>query len=255
MPDLPAHLRGLHGEVLVHDSADAMAEAAAALLSGAAADACALRGRFDIALSGGTTPIALFERLTRAPHLDAIDWPVWAVYFSDERAVPLDHADSNYRLVHEHLLTRAPIDPERVRPMPADRSDLGLAADEYAVTLHGDLPAGPTGPTGAPRLDCIVLGLGTNGHTASLFPATPALEVVDHWVTPGRADYAPFDRLTLTYPTINAAALVVFLVSGASKAPALRATADGTTPAAGVQPLDGRLIWLLDSAAAGIQGG
>ena len=251
MSDLPEHLRGLQGDVLVHEDADAMAGATAALLADAAADACATRGRFDIALSGGTTPIALFDRLTRAPYRSDIDWPTWAVYFSDERAVPLDDADSNYRLVHEHLLTHVPIDPGRVRPMPADRSDLDTAADEYAVTLHGDLPPGPAGPTGAPRLDCVVLGLGTNGHTASLFPGTPALNVIDRWVTRGRGDYAPFDRLTLTYPTINAATLVVFLVSGASKAEALRATAAGTTPAAGVRPSDGRVLWLLDSAAAG----
>ena len=251
MSDPPEQLRGLHGEVVVHADADAMADAAAALLSRAAADACAERGRFDIALSGGTTPIALFDRLSRAPYRDDIDWPVWVVYFSDERAVALDDAASNYHLVHEHLLTRVPIDAERVRPMPADHSDLDTAADEYAVTLHGDLPPGPAGPTGAPRLDCIVLGLGSNGHTASLFPGTPALDVVDRWVTRGRADYAPFDRLTLTYPTINAAELVVFLVSGASKAGALRETAAGTTPAARVQPSDGRLVWMLDSAASG----
>lgn len=251
MSDPPEQLRGLHGEVMVHDDADTMADAAAALLSRAAADACGQRGRFDIALSGGTTPIGLFDRLSRAPYRNDIDWPVWAVYFSDERAVRLDDPESNYHLVHEHLLTRVPIDPERVRPMPADHQDLDSAADEYAVMLHGDLPPGPDGPTGAPRLDCIVLGLGSNGHTASLFPGTPALDVSDRWVTRGRADYAPFDRLTLTYPTINAASLVVFLVAGASKAGALRATASGTTPAAGVRPPDGRLLWLLDSAAAG----
>lgn len=250
MSDAPAHLRGLHGEVLVHDNPDAMAAAAAALVSRAAAYSCAQRGRFDIALSGGSTPVPLFDCLTRAPYRDDNEWPVWAVYFSDERAVPPDDPDSNYRLVHDHLLTRVPIDPERVRRMPADHRDLDVAADEYAVTLHGDLPPGPAGPAGAPRLDCIVLGLGSNGHTASLFPGTAALGVVDRWVTRGRADYAPFDRLTLTYPTINAASLVVFLVSGAAKAGALRETSAGTTPAAGVQPADGRLVWLLDAAAA-----
>ncbi|MBV8526791.1 MAG: 6-phosphogluconolactonase [Candidatus Dormibacteraeota bacterium] len=251
MPDVPEHLRALHGDVVVHDDADAIAAACAELLAGASADACASRGRFDVALSGGSTPVATFDRLAGAPYRDSIEWPVWAVYFSDERAVPADHAESNYRLVREHLLTRVPIDPDRVRRMPADAADLDVAADEYAVTLHGDLPPGPAGPAGAPRLDCIVLGLGTNGHTASLFPGTPALNVVDRWVTRGRADHAPFDRLTLTYPTINAAALVVFLVSGAGKSAALRATAAGATPAADVMPADGRLLWLLDSAAAG----
>lgn len=252
MPDAPPHLRGLRGEVTVLEDIEAMSAAAAAMISAASDAACAARGRFDIALSGGTTPVSLFQRLTQAPYRDGIEWPVWAVYFSDERAVALDDAASNYNLVREHLLTGVPIDPERVRPMPADHPDLDVAADEYAVTLHGDLPVGPGGVTGAPRLDCIVLGLGANGHTASLFPGTPALTVLDRWVTRGRADYAPFDRLTLTYPTINSAALVVFLVAGAGKAAALRATATGATPAAGVVPADGRLVWLLDSAAAGV---
>ena len=251
MRDVPEHLNALHGEVVVHEGPAALTAACAEVVARASADACAARGRFDIALSGGSTPIPLFDRLTEPPYRDGIEWPAWALYFSDERAVPPDDADSNYRLVREHLLTRVPIDPGRVRRMPADHPDLDSAADEYAVTLHGDLPPGPAGPAGAPRLDCIVLGLGTNGHTASLFPGTPALDVVDRWVTRGRADYAPFDRLTLTYPTINAATLVIFLVSGAGKSAALRATAAGATPAADVMPADGRLVWLLDSAAAG----
>ena len=251
MPEAPSSLSGLCGDVVVVRDAGALADAAATLIAGAAAAACAARGRFDIALSGGTTPIPLLDRLTRAPYRDGIDWPVWAVYFSDERAVPPEDADSNYRLVHDHLLTKVAIDPERVRRMPADHRDLDIAADEYAVTLHGDLPPGPAGPIGAPRLDCIVLGLGANGHTASLFPGTAAVEVVDRWVTRGRADYAPFDRLTLTYPTINAANLIVFLVAGANKAGALRETASGTTPAAGVLPADGRIVWVIDTAAAG----
>lgn len=249
MPDAPPHLRGLHGDVAVHADAGALAAAAAALLSGASADTCAQTGRFAIALSGGATPVAMFERLARAPYLDGIDWPVWAIYFSDERAVPPDDPASNYHLVHKHLLSQVPTDPERVHRMPADARDLDLAADEYAVRLHGDLDAGPHG---APRLDCVVLGLGENGHTASLFPGTPALRVNNRWVTRGTADYAPVDRLTLTYPTINAAALVVFLVSGAGKQAALRATSQATTPAARIQPVDGRLVWLLDAAAAGV---
>ena len=241
-------MTGLHGEVSVHPSAEALAEAAAALLERASAAACAELERFSIALSGGSTPRTLHHRLTEPPYRDAIDWDTWSVYFGDERAVPPDDPASNYAMARETLLTKVPIDPARVHRMPADHPDLDLAADEYAVVLHGDLP---DGPEGAPRLDCILLGLGENGHTASLFPGTPALLVRDRWVTRGRADYAPYDRLTLTYPTINAAALVVFLVAGASKHEALRRTAAGETPAAGVRPTDGRLVWLLDSAAAG----
>lgn len=238
---------GLHGDVQVHADADALADAAAALLRRTSDNTCALAGRFAVALSGGSTPVKTFERLAAAPYADSIDWPVWAVYFSDERAVAPDDPASNYRLVRDTLMARVPIDPERVHRMPADRHDLDLAADEYAVTLHGDLPEGPDH---APRLDCVVLGLGENGHTASLFPGTPALSVTDRWVTRGLADYTPADRLTLTYATINAAALIVFLVSGAGKAAALRETAEGRTPAARVRPVNGRLVWLLDAAAA-----
>jgi 6-phosphogluconolactonase len=248
MADLPAHLRGLRGDVTVHQDAGQLADAAAAMLSRESADVCAAAGRFAVALAGGHTPAALFERLTVAPYREQIDWPVWAVYFGDERAVAPDDPASNFRMAKEKLLDHVPIDPQRVHRMPGDAPRLDVAADEYAVTLHGDLPEGPHH---APRLDCILLGLGENGHTASLFPGTPALTVTDRWVTRGLADYKPYERLTLTYPTINAAALVVFLVAGESKAAALRETAAGTTPAAGVNPVDGRLVWLIDAAAAG----
>lgn len=248
MSEAVASLSGLRGEIVVRPDAESVADAAAELLRRESDVACAANGRFAVALSGGSTPVPLFDRLGREPYMSGIDWRVWSVYFSDERAVPPDDAGSNYHLVHENLMTRVAIDPERVRRMPAERTDLELAADEYAVTLHGDLE---DGPGGAPRLDCIVLGLGENGHTASLFPGTPALSVSDRWVTRGLADYAPNERLTLTYPTINAASLVVFLVTGAGKVDALRATAGGATPAARVQPVDGRLVWMVDAAAAG----
>ena len=248
MSELVAGLSGLRGHIVVRPDPDAVAGAAAALLRRESEVACAKNGRFAIALSGGSTPVRLFERLGQEPFLSGIDWPAWSVYFSDERAVSPDDAASNYRLVRESLLTRVAINPERVRRMPAELADLDLAADEYAVTLHGDLE---DGPGGAPRLDCVVLGLGENGHTASLFPGTPALSVSNRWVTRGLADYAPNERLTLTYPTINAASLVMFLVTGAGKAAALRATAAGTTPAARVHPADGQLVWIVDEAAAG----
>jgi len=248
MPDLSAQLHGLHGDVEVHKDDAAVAEAAAKLLTRQSAEVCATSGRFAVALSGGHTPATLFALLSGDMYRTRFDWPLWAVYFADERAVPPDDPASNYRFARETLLDHVPVDPHRVHRMPADGPDLDAAADEYAVTLHGDLAEGPGH---APRLDCILLGLGENGHTASLFPGTPALTVTDRWVTRARADYAPFDRLTLTYPMINAAALVVFLVSGASKVEALRETAAGRTPAAAVQPENGRLLWLIDAAAAG----
>ena len=132
--------------------------------------------------------------------------------------------------------------------MEAERADLDAAAAEYSALLASSLPAGAGG---APRLDCVLLGLGENGHTASLFPGTKALEVRDAWATRGLADYAPYDRMTLTFPTLNAAAGILFMATGENKREALRATAHGDVPASRVQPIDGSLLWLLDSAAAG----
>jgi 6-phosphogluconolactonase len=131
--------------------------------------------------------------------------------------------------------------------MEAERPDLDAAAAEYSQLLAATLPPGPGG---APRLDVILLGLGENGHTASLFPGEPAIDVVDVWATRGRADYEPYDRITLTLPTINAAAAVAFMVTGASKREAFADVAAGTAPAALVAPRDGELHWFLDDAAA-----
>jgi 6-phosphogluconolactonase len=168
------------------------------------------------------------------------------VYFADERACPPDDPASNYSFAETTLLTHVPIDPSRVHRMQAERSDLDAAAAEYSDLLATSLPA----DTGVPRLDLVLLGLGENGHTASLFPGTPALDVTDRWATRGLADYAPFDRITLTYPIINAAVAVGFMVTGAAKHEALAATARGEVPASHIRPTDGMLAWFLDAAAA-----
>lgn len=203
--------------------------------------------RFSIALSGGSTPRVLFDDL--AGHADdrRLDWTAWEVYYADERACPPTDERSNHHLALTHLLSRVPIDPGRVHRMEADRDDLGAAAAEYSQLLAATLRAGPGG---APRLDVILLGLGENGHTASLFPGDPVLDVVDRWAARSRADYEPYDRVTLTYPTINAAAAVAFMVTGAGKRQAFADVAAGTAPAARVTPRDGELHWFLDRAAA-----
>lgn len=207
--------------------------------------------RVAVALSGGTTPRMLYTLLAHPPWRERFDWEAWEVFFGDERAVPPDSPQSNYRLAVETLLSRVPISRHRVHRMPADDPDLGAAAEAYAALLGHRLPPGPHG---APRLDVVLLGLGTDGHTASLFPDTPALEVCDRWVTEGLAPVEPRRRLTLTFPTLNAAAHVGFLVVGAAKGPALRATAAGATPAARVRPSAGEVWWFLDEAAAEAMG-
>jgi 6-phosphogluconolactonase len=248
MSSADARVRLLSGELVVRETSEAWAEAAAEVIERASDSAIAARGSFAIALNGGSTPLPLYKTLRRSPWRESIRWAAWRVFFGDERACPPDDERSNYHMVRTTLLDHVPIAPGHVHRMPADSADLDAAAREYAALLERELPRGPAG---APRLDCILLGLGENGHTASLFPDTPALDVRDRWVTRGRADYPPYDRITLTFPTLNAAALVAFLVTGASKRAALGATAAGEAPAARVHPGDGELVWLLDSAAGG----
>jgi 6-phosphogluconolactonase len=199
---------------------------------------------FRIALSGGSTPRFLYEALASSTFKAGIEWSRWHVYFSDERAVPADHPDSNYRLVYDTLLSRAPIPAAQVRRIEADGPDLDAAAAAYSRLLEADCGR-------PPRLDVVLLGIGADGHTASLFPGTPALDVADAWATRGRADFEPFDRITLTFPAINAAAHVAFLVTGSEKGDALRGVVDGSVPAARVRPAGGELLWFLDAAAAG----
>jgi 6-phosphogluconolactonase len=151
-------------------------------------------------------------------------------------------------MAREALLDLVPIPADQVHRIEADRADLDAAAAEYGTILSSTSPAAT--PGSPPRLDCILLGLGENGHTASLFPGDPSLEVRDRWAVRSRADYAPYDRITLTFPVLNAAAHVAFLVTGATKTEALLGVIRGTVPAAGVRPVDGELRWFLDTAAA-----
>jgi 6-phosphogluconolactonase len=237
----------LAGRVSVHPDPDAVAGAAAARIAELSRRSVHDHGSFDIALAGGDTPRLLYERLAGEPFHAEVDWGSWRVYFSDERAVPPDHPQSNFHMADEALLERVPINKRHVYRMPAERPDLDAASDDYSRLLAASVrPAN----NGAPRCDCLLLGLGENGHTASLFPGTPALEVTDRWATRGRADYEPFDRMTFTFPTINAAAYVVFLVTGAPKAAALRKVAAGTVPASRVRPVEGSLLWFVDRDAA-----
>lgn len=232
-------------KVSVLADAEAVAEAAAARLTGlrpVGAD------RLDVALAGGSTPRRLYQRLAAPTGPDRIDWSRWHVWFGDERAVAPGDEQSNYRLARETLLSRVPIPRGQVHRMPADDPDLEDAARRYGDELLG---AVPDRLGGMPRLDVVILGLGENGHTASLFPGDPALGVSDRACVSARADYPPHRRLTLTFPVLNAARHVLFLVSGASKGEALRGVRAGTAPAASVRPIRGELVWLLDEAAAG----
>ncbi|MEN9231827.1 MAG: 6-phosphogluconolactonase [Thermostichus sp. DG02_5_bins_236] len=205
-----------------------------------AAKALQERGRFTVALAGGSTPKKLYAALAET---DGIPWQQTLLIWGDERYVPPDHPDSNYRMVREALLERLRISVGQVLPMPTQAGDPAQDAGQYEAQLKqlfsGDWP----------QLDLVLLGIGEDGHTASLFPGTAALQVQDRWVTVGQKDGQP--RLTLTYPVLNQAAQVVFLVTGANKAPILKEvlTTEAHLPCQSVNPR-GRLLWLLDGAAA-----
>lgn len=241
-------------EVAVCRDPEEMARQAAERFALLAAEAAALRGRFRVALAGGRTPRRLYECLAGDPHRSAVPWERVEVFWGDERWVPPDHPDSNFRLAHEALLAHVPVPAAGIHPMRA-----GGTPDEAAAVYERELRnAFGLSPAGGvpPRFDLILLGLGPDGHTASLFPGSPALDAVDHLVAapfvPALAAY----RLTLTLPVLNAAAHVVFLVAGADKAAVLRAALGGTErlPASRVRPRDGALTWLVDRAAWGGEG-
>src|SRR5213593_296194 len=236
--------------VTVVPDPDALADAAARLIAEAAADAIEARGRFMWALAGGETPRATYARLALPPFRERVDWRrVW-VFFGDERAVPPDHPDSNYRMAHETLLGKVPIPAAQVLRIRCEAEDHEVAAAEYAGAL---VTAFGTRRGELPRFDLVLLGMGVDGHTASLFPGSPVVREVFRMVAAVHVAAASIpQRLTLTLPVLNAAARVVFLVAGAEKAKVVKAVLGerATLPAAMVRPADGELVWLLDRAAA-----
>lgn len=236
--------------------ARAVAAAAASDLVTRALDATAARGRFTVALSGGSTPRLLYATLAArldagAPGATAVTWDQVHVFWGDERVVPPNHPDSNYGVARALLLSRAPIPEANVHRIEAE-FDPGEAAAAYAETLRRHFGLGPGE---LPVFDLIYLGLGTDMHTASLFPGVPALDERERLVASPWVPVLGAHRVTLTPPVINRARAVMFMVTGADKADALREVLESEPdprrrPAQLVQPVDGELIWLVDEAAA-----
>ena len=222
----------------------ALAEAAAEHLVVQAAKAIDARGRFLVALAGGSTPRATYTLLATDAFASRVDWSRVHVFWGDERSVPSDHADSNYRMAREALLDRVPIPAENVHRIAGELEPTQAAASyarELKVTLGAD-----------GRLDMVLLGMGSDGHTASLFPDTAALEERERWVVPNYVEKLTTWRITLTLPALNRARQVTFLVAGPSKAePLARIRAGEDLPAGLVQPAEGTLTWLADRKAAG----
>ncbi len=227
----------------------------------AARAAIGAHGRFTVALSGGSTPKSLYSLL--AANYADFPWNRVFLFFGDERHVPPTDPESNYRMVNESLLTKIAIPAENVFRVPAENPDAAAAAAAYEAQLRRffELPSGNRpGVHSAdfPRFDLILLGMGPDGHTASLFPGSAALDEQSHWVVANWVAKFNTHRITFTFPVLNHAAEVMFLASGADKSEILHQVLEGKfeekntppLPSQRVQPSDGKLLWMLDEAAA-----
>jgi 6-phosphogluconolactonase len=241
--------------VSVFENLDALMQAAAEQVVTTATAALAARGRFTWALAGGSTPRRLYKLLASPPFVGRIDWDRVHFFWGDERSVPPDHADSNYRMARDTLLDVVHPPPANVHRMPGEEPPSEGAHNYEAVLRRTFETLGVWSVDGLPRFDLMLLGMGPDGHTASLFPGFPEVEERGRWVLPVHVDQTIASRMSLSLPVINAAAHVTFLVAGADKAPkveeVLSSKDDGVLlPAARVRPTDGDVTWLLDAAAA-----
>jgi 6-phosphogluconolactonase len=208
----------------------------------------AAHGPFRISLSGGSTPKTLYGLLASAEFNTRFPWPRVSWYWGDERFVPYDHPDSNYRMTREAMLAKAPVPPENIHPIPTGTPE--DAAQRYERTLQESYGAATLDPR-RPLFDVTLLGLGSDGHTASLLPGESVLDERKRWVV-AVSHGRPEIRITMTYPVIESSRRVAFLVAGKEKAEIFRAIRTGNShvPAARVRPV-GELFWFVDQAAAG----
>ena len=207
------------------------------------------RALFTVALSGGSTPGLLYQLLANPnePFRDRIPWSNIHFFWSDERHVPPDHPDSNYRMANEALLSHVPISENNVHRVLSENADASAAAEAYESTLWA------LADDGLPRLDLILLGLGTDGHTASIFPGSEVLHETRRLVAAPWVEKLTTYRITMTLPLLNNGASVMFLVSGKEKTQIVNEVLEGAKkyPAQEVRPTNGELLWLLDEDAAG----
>ncbi|MEO6724948.1 MAG: 6-phosphogluconolactonase [Blastocatellia bacterium] len=236
-------------ELEIYDNAKELAWAAAMRFASLAEQAIQERGRFAVALSGGSTPKAMFSILAGKPFADALPWQGIYFFWGDERCVPPDHADSNYRMANETLLSKIAVPRENIFCIPAEDEDHDRAAANYSDTIgqffNSDLP----------RFDLVFLGMGADGHTASLFPGTTALQFEDRIAVANHVEKFQTYRITLTAAAINNAENVIFLIAGEDKAAILKEVLEGDRqpekyPSQLIHPVNGQLLWMLDEAAA-----
>lgn len=238
----------------VYPDADALAKGAAMELLHLAQQSVAEHGIFTLALAGGSTPRKLYTLLGSDPDFRDFPWHETHLFFGDERAVPPSHLDSNYLMVSTTLLASGLVPAAHVHRVRAELPDANMAALDYDVEVHSFFTPGMR-LNGLPRFDAILLGMGPDGHTASLFPGSKALEEKDRWVVANWVEKFKSTRITFTFPVLNAARNVLLLVAGEDKTEMLREVLvthrnDVLYPVQQVQPVDGAKIWLLDRAAA-----
>ncbi len=239
------------GEIRILTTPQELFASAAEEVVRLANDAVSSRGRFTVALSGGSTPKSLFNLLATNAK-STLPWDRMFFFWSDERHVPPTDPDSNYRMASEAMLGKVPVPPANVFRMEGENPDAAAAAEAYEKTLRKffQVQAGEV-----PKFDLILLGMGPDGHTASLFPGTAGLQEKSRLVIANWVEKLKTHRLSFTLPLINAARNVAFLVSGTDKSSALKAVLEGNDsgeqyPAKLVQPKEGKLVWFLDRAAA-----
>jgi 6-phosphogluconolactonase len=236
----------------VFEDRDALARAAAELFAKQAQKAVDEHGRFTVLLAGGETPRLTYEQLSQEPYRNTVPWKDIHFFWGDERCVPPDDLRSNALLAYKSLLDNVPVPLDHIHPIRCDRSPQH-AADEYGVDLAEFFKDEP------PRFDLVFLGLGDDGHTLSLLPDSKSLEEKLRWTAVTRRPEEKFSRVTLTAPIINQAKLVIFLVTGSSKAQVLQMILDGANdtpiyPAQLIQPESGDVRWYVDAEAGSLVG-
>lgn len=236
--------------IAIYPDTDSLSHEAAQYIVRVAQESIVTHGRFTLALSGGNTPKKLYGLLGEEPYASQIDWNLVEIFWSDERCVPPDSPDSNYRMAQEVLLSKVPIPASQIHRVPAEEADRAAASLKYAQEMQRVF-----GTSRVPSFDLIQLGMGPEGHTASLFPHQPSLHEQQRLVMPVTVPKPPPPRLTFTPPLLNAATRVLFLVTGADKVDAVQAVLEGDHqpdeyPAQIVQPPRGDVTWMLDNAAA-----
>jgi len=257
-------------DVRILTNLEAIAKRAAQEFVQAATSAVSEKGSFSVALSGGSTPKALYSILANDAALRAqVPWDKMSVYFGDERSVGPDHPDSNFRMAAETMLSKAPLKGDQIFRIKGEYKDTEKAAQEYDEALRsafkigkgkiavGKMGEGKVAEGQFPRFDLVLLGMGNEGHTASLFPGTKALRETKRIAVRNWVGKLYTDRITLTAPAINYAARVIFMVTGADKALALKGVLEGPyepeqLPAQMIQPSNGQLLWLVDTTAGGM---